>query len=81
VVLDMITQFVEAPRVFMLDTGRLHQETYDLVDRVRERYGLEIEVYFPDFGAVERMVREHGMNLFYKSVELRKAVGCARWSP
>jgi phosphoadenosine phosphosulfate reductase len=72
VVLDMLARIVEVPRVFMLDTGRLPQETYDLVDRVRTRYGIEIEVYFPDSEAVEGMMREHGANLFYKSVELRK---------
>ncbi len=72
VVLDLLAQLVDKPQVFMLDTGRLHPETYDLVDRVRARYGIEIEVYFPEARAVERMVREHGVNLFYQSVELRK---------
>lgn len=72
VVLDLLAQLVDKPRVFMLDTGRLHQETYDLVDQVRARYGIEVEVYFPDAQAVERMVREHGVNPFYKSIELRK---------
>lgn len=72
VVLDMLVRIVPQPRVFMLDTGRLHQETYDLIDKVRARYGIEIEVCFPDFKAVERMVREHGVNLFYRSVELRR---------
>jgi thioredoxin-dependent adenylylsulfate APS reductase len=59
-------------RVFTVDTGRLHQETYDLMDRVRTRYELEVEVYFPRPEAVQAMVREHGLNLFYDSVELRR---------
>lgn len=59
-------------RVFTLDTGRLHQETYDCMDALRERYGIRIEVLFPDTARVENMVRDHGLNLFYKSVELRK---------
>jgi phosphoadenosine phosphosulfate reductase len=59
-------------RVFTIDTGRLHQETYDLMDRVRTRYEVEVEVYFPRPEAVQAMVREHGMNLFYDSVELRR---------
>ncbi len=59
-------------RVFTLDTGRLPQETYDLMDRVRARYDLEIEVFFPAPARVEAMVREHGLNLFYDSVELRR---------
>lgn len=71
VVLDMLSRIIDKPRVFMLDTGRLPQETYDLVDRVRARYGIELEVYFPDAGAVEEMVRNHGANLFYRSVKLR----------
>jgi thioredoxin-dependent adenylylsulfate APS reductase len=59
-------------RVFTLDTGRMHQETYELMDRVRNRYAINVEVYFPRPEAVEAMVRAHGMNLFYDSVELRQ---------
>jgi phosphoadenosine phosphosulfate reductase len=61
-----------ATRVFTIDTGRLHQETYNLMDRVRDRYDLEIEVHFPQAAAVEAMVREHGLNLFYESVQKRR---------
>ncbi|HYY25143.1 MAG TPA: phosphoadenylyl-sulfate reductase [Candidatus Udaeobacter sp.] len=59
-------------RVFTLDTGRLNQETYDCMDAIRARYGIEIEVFFPDAAKVEDMVRRHGLNLFYESVDLRK---------
>jgi phosphoadenosine phosphosulfate reductase len=59
-------------RLFTLDTGRLNQETYDCMDAIRERYGVQVEVFFPDAEGVEKMVREHGLNLFYSSVELRK---------
>jgi thioredoxin-dependent adenylylsulfate APS reductase len=59
-------------RVFTLDTGRLNQETYECMDAMRERYGVRVEVLFPDAGEVEAMVRQHGLNLFYKSTELRK---------
>src|SRR5262245_12975166 len=59
-------------RVFTLDTGRLNQETYECMDAIRERYGIQIEVFFPDAGAVERMVRSHGLNLLYQSIETRK---------
>jgi phosphoadenosine phosphosulfate reductase len=59
-------------RVFTLDTGRLNQETYECMDAIRERYGIRVEVFFPDAGEVESMVRQHGLNLFYKSTELRK---------
>ncbi|HKY07484.1 MAG TPA: phosphoadenylyl-sulfate reductase [Candidatus Binatia bacterium] len=59
-------------RVFTLDTGRLNQETYDCIEAIRARYGIEIEVFFPDAAQVEDMVRQHGMNLFYDSIEKRK---------
>lgn len=59
-------------RVFTLDTGRMFQETYDLMDRARSRYNVQIEVYFPRPEAVEAMVREYGLNLFYDSVALRQ---------
>src|SRR3990172_69865 len=59
-------------RVFTLDTGRLNQETYDCMDAIRQRYGVAVEVYFPDALKVQEMVRTYGLNLFYSSVELRK---------
>ena len=73
VILDMMHQLdPKRTRVFTIDTGRLPQETYSLIDRVRERYDVEVEVYFPDPERVQKMVRAHGMNLFYDSVEKRK---------
>jgi len=73
VLLDMMHQIDPAKtRVFTLDTGRLPQETYNLIDRVRDRYEVEVEVYFPDPERVQKMVRTHGMNLFYESPEKRQ---------
>jgi len=69
--LDMAWRIDASVRVFTIDTGRMHQETYDLIDRVRERYGRPIEVYVPDAAEVEAMVGGHGVNLFYRSVPLR----------
>ncbi len=60
------------PRVFTLDTGRLNQETYDVMDKIKEKYKINIEVYFPKTEDVEEMVKEHGFNLFYKSLQLRQ---------
>jgi phosphoadenosine phosphosulfate reductase len=60
------------PRVFLLDTGRLHQESYDLADRVRSRYDLVFDVYAPDTVKVEELVRTRGWNSFYESVDERK---------
>ena len=72
VLLDMMHRIEARSRVFVLDTGRMHQETYDLIDRVRDRYDKEVEVVLPDSGAVQEMVREQGMNLFYESLQKRK---------
>ena len=73
VLLDMMCQLdPRRTRVFTIDTGRVPQETHNLIDRVRERYEVEVEVYFPDPERVQKMVRTHGMNLFYDSVEKRK---------
>ncbi|MBN2204284.1 MAG: phosphoadenylyl-sulfate reductase [Thermoleophilia bacterium] len=59
-------------RVFTLDTGRLFPETYDLIARTSDRYGISIYTYFPYGAAVEEMVGRHGINLFRTSIELRK---------
>jgi phosphoadenosine phosphosulfate reductase len=58
--------------IFTLDTGRLFQETYELMDRTRARYRISVETYFPDAGDVEQLVRTKGFNSFYESVENRK---------
>ena len=57
-----------------LDTGRLHQETLQVISAVREKYGYQIKVYYPDAADVEQYVSANGINGFYQSVELRK--GC-----
>jgi phosphoadenosine phosphosulfate reductase len=72
VLIDMLVKLQPKARVVTLDTGRLPQETYDLMERIRERYGLDLQVYFPRAEAVEAMVRQHGPNLFYRSADLRK---------
>lgn len=71
-IIDMMHRIDSDSRVFVLDTGRIPQATYDLMDRVRDRYGKEIEVIFPEAEAVQTMVRSKGMNLFYESIENRQ---------
>jgi phosphoadenosine phosphosulfate reductase len=68
---DMAWRVNPEVRVFTLDTGRLPQETYDLFERVRDRYGIDVEVQFPDRDQVEAMVGRHGVNLMYRAVDLR----------
>ncbi len=67
----MVAADKEDTRVFTLDTGRQFPETYELIDRTEMAYGIRIEVFFPDFQKIQEMVREHGINLFYDSIELR----------
>jgi phosphoadenosine phosphosulfate reductase len=52
--------------VFSLDTGRLHPETYQFIDKVRTHYGIPIEAYFPQPAAVEKLVKEKGLFSFYR---------------
>lgn len=68
---DMMVGIRKDARIFTLDTGRQFPETYDLIDRTNMQYGIRIEVFFPDWHNVQKMVKEHGINLFYDSVELR----------
>jgi phosphoadenosine phosphosulfate reductase len=60
------------PRVFTLDTGRLPQESYEQLERLRDRYTLSIETYFPDARAIEALYRQKGPLSFYNSVDDRK---------
>jgi len=73
VLIDIMTKIdKEKTRIFTLDTGRLNQETYDLIDTISRRYNIRIEVFFPEHKEIEQMVQEKGMNLMYESVENRK---------
>lgn len=72
VVIDMMMKINPKSRIFTLDTGRLNQETYDVMDEIRNKYNMNIEVMFPDSNEVEEMVRVNGMNLFYQSMGNRK---------
>jgi phosphoadenosine phosphosulfate reductase len=59
--------------IFTLDTGRMFQESYDVLERTIARYKKNIEVIFPDKKEVEDLVNAKGINLFYQSIENRKA--------
>jgi phosphoadenosine phosphosulfate reductase len=58
--------------IFTLETGRLFSETLDMIAKVNERYGYDIETYRPEPAAVETYVRDKGLNAFYESLALRK---------
>lgn len=72
VLTDLIARHQPDIEMFSLDTGRLPQETYDLMQEVRNRYGVPLKIYFPDCTLVEEYVAQNGVNAFYNSVELRK---------
>jgi phosphoadenosine phosphosulfate reductase len=72
VLTHMIAGVDQPIKIFTLDTGRLFQETYDLLDITRQKYGCTIDIYFPDAVHVEEMVRSKGINLFYQSIENRQ---------
>ena len=66
VLVDMAAKIGGNFKVFSLDTGRLHPETYQFLEKVREHYGIPIETYFPQPEAVQKLVREKGLFSFYK---------------
>ncbi|MER2514073.1 MAG: phosphoadenylyl-sulfate reductase [Nitrosomonas ureae] len=73
VLTDIIDRHHIDIEMFSLDTGRLPQETYDLMQTVRERYKTTLRIYFPNVKQIEAYVAEHGVNGFYQSVDLRKS--------
>jgi phosphoadenosine phosphosulfate reductase len=78
VLTDVIATSKLLIEIFSLDTGRLPLETYDLMAKVQEHYGLKLKFYYPKHEAVEAFTRENGINGFYDSVALRKACCHAR---
>ena len=72
VLTDMLCKLTKSPDIFVLDTGRLHQETYDILQLSMAKYGIAYRVFYPDTADVQSMVSQHGPNLFYDSVENRK---------
>jgi len=72
VLTHLVANIDSETRIFTLDTGRLFPETYTLIDQTNKKYGIAIEVFFPDHQQVEKMVKTNGINLFYDSVSQRK---------
>ena len=72
VLVDMLAKLTPNARIFVLDTGRLHQETYDVMDLCRARYGVRFEIYTPDTSDLQALISEKGPNSFYASIGNRK---------
>ncbi|MBO3704704.1 MAG: phosphoadenylyl-sulfate reductase, partial [Candidatus Accumulibacter sp.] len=77
VLTDLIVRDALAIEIFSLDTGRLPAETYALIAQVKSHYGLALRLYYPRHDLAEAWTREHGIDAFYESVELRK--GCCHF--
>ncbi|MDB5232508.1 MAG: adenylylsulfate reductase, thioredoxin dependent [Chitinophagaceae bacterium] len=71
VLTDIIFRNQLPVNIFTIDTGRLFQETYDVMDKTTARYHQTIQTYFPERNDVERLVKEKGFNSFYESVDNR----------
>ncbi|MCG9885542.1 MAG: phosphoadenylyl-sulfate reductase [Cyanobacteria bacterium] len=66
VLIDMAHRLGKPVKVFSLDTGRLHPETYQFIDRVRKHYGITIDLMYPDAAAIEALVAEKGLFSFFE---------------
>lgn len=72
VLLDLIAQNQLPISVFVLDTGRLHQETYELWEQLNQRYGIKIVGYTPQTEPLQQFLSLKGPGSFYHSVENRR---------
>jgi phosphoadenosine phosphosulfate reductase len=66
VLIDLASNLGIPFRVFSLDTGRLHPETYQFLDTVRKHYKIDIEICFPESETVQKLVSEKGFFSFYQ---------------
>lgn len=66
VLIDMASKITKNLQVFSIDTGRLHSETYQFLEQVRQHYDLDLEILFPDAQQVENLVKEKGFFSFYE---------------
>jgi len=72
VLTDMILRAQLPIGIFTLDTGRLHRETLAVLEQIKATYDYDVACFHPDATVVETYVREHGINAFYDSIDLRK---------
>ena len=66
VLVDMAWKLNKNVKVFSLDTGRLHPQTYRFIEQVREHYGIAIEVLSPEAAEVQALVKDKGLYSFLK---------------
>lgn len=73
VLTDIMVKIDPIAKIFSLDTGRLPEETYALMDQTNRKYGINVEVFCPDRTALEELYKSQGINGFRESIENRKA--------
>ncbi len=78
VLTHMILELDKKTKIFTLDTGRLPYETYSVMDSTNLKYGIKVDVYFPQKEDIENLYKKQGINGFYESIEKRKACCFAR---
>lgn len=71
VIIDMAKELNLPLSVFALDTGRLHEETYEVADALTERYRIKIDWFFPRHEAIEKLLKEKGTFSFRESLDNR----------
>ena len=72
VLTDIILKEDRKAKVFTLDTGRLHSQTYEVMDATNLKYGVKIDVYFPNNENVQKLYKDQGINGHYESIQNRK---------
>ncbi|MBU4265978.1 MAG: phosphoadenylyl-sulfate reductase [Candidatus Altiarchaeota archaeon] len=72
VLVDILVKIKPDATIFTLDTGRLNEETYDVMERVRKKYNINIKSYSPDTEEVEKLEREDGFYSFRDSIDARR---------
>lgn len=72
VLTDLMLKIDKNANIFTLDTGRLHPETYDVMDATNLKYGVKINVFFPLNDDVQELYSTQGINGHFESIENRK---------
>ena len=72
VLTDVIFKNNHPIKVFTLDTGRLFEQTYDVLDKTLEKYNKSISSFAPDNDELEALLDSKGPYSFYDSIENRK---------
>ncbi len=71
VLTDLIWSHVPQIDIFSIDTGRLHEETYELLEKLERRYGRRVTLVYPQSQDVQKLVAAQGVNGFYHSLDAR----------